>query len=287
MNGDQELIQLIQNNPFLNPGDKQYLFNIFNGIAPLDKMRLRASLVSNQPEGVLQVLQYIKAKFLNQSSQPNTGLDPQTQTTQTQAQTFTSKTNSSDTNQLPVQNQQNTSQNQLSQSPEEKKGFLEKVVSAITPEKKPVIVAESILTSSSYLGSQPPRAIQSPNLPPLQRIDQIVHPSQLSLVDNEHVNFSMDSSSEQIIRSFMSRTEEIFSRIDSVDLRRGFFMNFVQSNLLRNYILTGLTALKRQDLQPRKVVFNLLHQIDPNYLNTRQYQITADITNHLKNLAGL
>lgn len=64
-------------------------------------------------------------------------------------------------------------------------------------------------------------------------------------------------------------------------------MNFLQSPLFSGYLNTGLTALRHPELEPSKIILNLLYQIDSNYLNNKQFVQAATVSNHLRGLCGL
>jgi hypothetical protein len=255
---DQEIINRIQATPFLNHGDKQFLLQVLPGLSPLDKIKLKSSLLSNQPPAILQNLQLIKAKFYPNQNQNQLANQPPT------------------SKQIPQTSQQN----------EKKEGFLQKISSTLFPEKKPQIVSPSILTDIRYLGSNIPRAINE-NVPPLQSIDQLKHPGQLKFLTVDHITFGLNTNSQQILQSFYELSENYFDSIENVDIRRGYFMNYIQSSLFSNYLNTALTALKHSELQPRKVVLNMMHQINSNNLNTSQFEIVAEITSHLRSLVGV
>lgn len=246
---DQEIIQLIQNTNFLNPNDKGFLLESLKVLSPLEKIKLKSSLVSNNPPSILQNLQIIKAKIYQNSNQPN----------------------------LRSQNTQEESK---------KEGLLEKITSKLFPKKKPQIVAPSILNDPRYLGSNIPRPINE-NTVPLQRLDTFIHPAQLKFLHAGHVSFGLSTNNKQILKVFFDKTEEIFDGIENVDIKRGYFMNYIQSSLFNNYLNTALTGLKHEELKPRKVVLNMLHQINPNNLNINQFEIAAEITSHLRMLVGI
>lgn len=257
---DLEILQLIQGTKFLNPNDKHFLSQSLSALSPLEKIRLKSALTSNNPLAILQNLQMVKAKIYNNPNQPS----------------------------LNANTTAGSWSNNQSQSPEKnkKKNLLEKLSAKLFPEKKPEIISPSILTDLRYLGSNTPKIIRG-NSTPLKRLDEFSHPSQLSYLSVSHVNFGLSSNNKQILNVFFERTEDVFDEIESVDLKRGYFMNYIQSSLFNNYLKTALTALKHQELQPRKVVLNMMHQINSNNLNTTQFESAAEITNHLRSLVGI
>jgi hypothetical protein len=143
------------------------------------------------------------------------------------------------------------------------------------------------LTQPNILGGQPPQAIRGENIRPLQRLEEFYHPGQLSMLSTNHINFGLNTNTEQIIQNFLASLTDVFSRIDNVNLRRSYFMNFIESSLFVSYINTTLTAFRHPELQPPKIILNLLYQINQQYLNNKQFQVAAVISNHLRNLCGV
>ena len=254
---EQEIYYLIQNIPYLNPGDKNFLWQIFPQLSPLDKMRLKNSLSSNEPPQVLQNVQLLKAKFL-----PKPALNQQP-------------------NQAPANNAFQPQQK------ENNPNLLQKLGSAIFPEKKPEIVSPSVLINTEILGSKPPEPIQNQNIPDLPSLNNFSHLSQLRYLTPNHVNFGINSSAEQLLQTFFHKLENMFDSIDNIDVKRGYFMNFIQSPLFSNYLNTALTAMKHPEIKPRKVVLNTLYQTNPVFLNSKQFELTSSLSNHLRNLVGL
>jgi len=268
---DSQLQALIQQTTSLNSEDKNFLLQNLSQINPLDKMRLRSGLASQNTAQTLQILQLLKANFV-QSQQPEE--QPNLQNLQSQPQPETKP-------QTQPQHQQ-TNQNEP-----KKEGILSKVANAVFPKKKPEILSRSILTRKEILGSEPPVPTQIQQQPRPKNLLEFNNLGQLSLLDNQHVTFGLNSNFEQVINGFMNNTDQMFDSIQSIDVRRGFFMHYVRSPLFSNYLNTAISGMKNLELQPRKVALNLLHQIDPNYLNSQQFKIAAEITNHLRNTVGL
>jgi len=168
-----------------------------------------------------------------------------------------------------------------------KPDLLSRISNAFSGKKENQIVAHSILTQSTILGSNPPQAIREPNLTPLQNLSQFSHPGQLSMLSSSHVTLGLNANTEQIIQNFLEKLTQIFNQLDNINLKRSYFMNFVESPLFVSYINTALTALRHPELQPPKIILNLLFQINPQYLNNKQFQFAAVISNHLRNLCGI
>jgi hypothetical protein len=256
---DQDLTQLIQDTSFLNSADKQFLLQSLASLTSLEKIKLKSSLTSNNPSAIIQNLQIVKAKIFQSGSLPN----------------------------LNQSTNQNTSDpDTLSKSADKKEGFLEKLTSKLFPEPKPQVVSASVLTDVRYLGSNIPR-FNNENVPPLQKLDDFTHPAQLKFLNVAHVSFGLNTNQRQILKIFFDKTEDIFDNIENIDIKRGYFMNYIQSSLFNNYLNTALTALRHQELQPREVVLNMMHQINPNNLNTDQFETAAEITSHLRSLVGI
>jgi|688.fasta_scaffold299562_1 hypothetical protein len=168
-----------------------------------------------------------------------------------------------------------------------KPDILTKISNVFSGKKENEILAHSILTQPNILGGQPPQAIRGENIRPLQRLEEFYHPGQLSMLSTNHINFGLNTNTEQIIQNFLASLTDVFSRIDNVNLRRSYFMNFIESSLFVSYINTTLTAFRHPELQPPKIILNLLYQINQQYLNNKQFQVAAVISNHLRNLCGV
>ena len=165
--------------------------------------------------------------------------------------------------------------------------FISKVASAILPKKQPKVVSTSILTQTQILGTPAPQAITGEVVRPLENLSEFYHPAQLSMLASRHVTFSINDSPDQAIQNFLRNLDKIFERINNVNVRRGYFMNFIQSPLFGSYVNTGLTALRHPELQPPNIILNLLYQINPNYLNNRQFSQASVISNHLRGICGI
>jgi hypothetical protein len=165
--------------------------------------------------------------------------------------------------------------------------LITKFTSAILPKKPPKVVSTSILTQPQVLGTPPPQAITGENIKNLDSLSEFYHPAQLSLLSARHVTFGLNDNPDQITQNFLKNLDKIFDKITNVNVRRGYFMNFIQSPLFGSYINTGLTALRHPELQPSNIILNLLYQINPNYLNNRQFTQASIISNHLRGLCGV
>lgn len=59
-----ELKELIQQSDSLQIGDKDYLLSKLSSLTPLEKLRLKTSLLGNRPPSILNQLQQVRAKFM-------------------------------------------------------------------------------------------------------------------------------------------------------------------------------------------------------------------------------
>lgn len=168
-----------------------------------------------------------------------------------------------------------------------KPDLLSRISNAFSGKKENQILAHSILTQATILGGNPPQAVRGENLPILQDLSQFSQPGQLSMLNSSHVTLGLNTNTEQIIQNYLEKLTTIFNQLDNINLKRSYFMNFVESPLFVSYINTALTALRHPELQPPKIILNLLFQINPQYLNNKQFQFAAVISNHLRNLCGI
>lgn len=168
-----------------------------------------------------------------------------------------------------------------------KPDILSKISNVFRGSRPNIVVAHSILTNPNILGATPPMAMRGEKVKPLNSLSEFNHPAQLSYLNSSHVTFGLNTNTEQIIQNFLENLNNIFSRLDNINLRRAYFMNFVESPLFVSYINTALTALRHPELQPPKIILNLLYQINQQYLNNKQFQFAAVISNHLRNLCGV
>lgn len=76
-----DLKELIQQSTFLQTGDKDYLFSKLSSLTPLEKLRLKTSLLGNRPPSILNQLQQVRAKFM--ATEAPRKPDPITQAFQT------------------------------------------------------------------------------------------------------------------------------------------------------------------------------------------------------------
>lgn len=163
---------------------------------------------------------------------------------------------------------------------------ISKIVRNIFPPKERKPVSFSLFSKPDRLGSKPSVAITSP-APAITSLLEITDPAQLKYIsplmidDIENTNFQ-----QELIR-FLKKCELLFQKIDSIETKRNYFLTYMKSPLFSSYISTGLTAMKHDELKPRKISLNLLYQIDSKYLNSKQFKIASQITSHLREIVSL
>ncbi|NJS41832.1 hypothetical protein HC766_05935 [Candidatus Gracilibacteria bacterium] len=136
------------------------------------------------------------------------------------------------------------------------------------------------------IGSTEPVAVNSTpvNLANLQSLNDL---AQLNSLHPTHINFNLNNNSEQLIRNFLQKLDNLFDKIPNINQKRNYLMNFLQSPLFNSYLNTGITALRHPEIQPSKVVLNTLNHIDTKYLNNKQFVITSKISNHIRSIVAL
>ncbi len=172
---------------------------------------------------------------------------------------------------------------------EEKKGFLKQISDLVTGVKSTrKILSHSILTQPAILGGPVPQYIEDPTVRPLVNLGDFYHPVQLGHLDISHITFGVNAQNKnQIFSDFFQKLDTIFSKVPDLNIRRRYFMCYLQSPLFTNYLNTGLTVLRHPELQPPQAALNLLSQINPSYLNREQFNNAAFLTAYIRNLCGL
>lgn len=172
---------------------------------------------------------------------------------------------------------------------EEKKGFLKQLADMVSGTKNgKKILSNSILVQPGLLGGPVPQPIQDVQVRPLKTLADFYHPGQLGQIDLVHITFSGGAQNQgQVFGDFFRKLDEIFSKVSDINVRRGYFMNYLQSPLFTNYLNTGLTALRHTELQPPRAVLNLLSQMSSSYLNREQFKNAALLTAYIRNLCAL
>lgn len=162
-----------------------------------------------------------------------------------------------------------------------------KVINSVMPPKPKKVISFSVLSQPNLLGGPVPQAVTTDKVSTIQNLSQFNNPAQLSQLHPSHISFNINDNADQTIQSFLNQLDNVFEKIPSLNIRRCYFMNYLQSPLFSGYLNTGLTALRHPELEPAKIILNLLYQIDPNYLNTNQFVQAAKISNHLRGLCGI
>jgi hypothetical protein len=168
------------------------------------------------------------------------------------------------------------------ENPQKQEDMLSKLAAKLSKEKPKPLLSASVLSNPAILGGAIPKPLPPQKVPPINHLHEISHPFQLSMLGNRHIDFGINEDGDQIVRIFLDKTGQIFDGIESVEVKRNFLMNYLQSELFKNYLNTGLTALRHPELEPHKIILNLLHQINRSYLNTTQFTHAAAITNNLR-----
>jgi hypothetical protein len=164
---------------------------------------------------------------------------------------------------------------------------ISKVINAVLPPKPKKVISFSILSQNQLLGGPTPQAITTDKVPAINTLADFNHPAQLSQLQPKHITFNINDNGDQILQTFLKKLDTLFAGIPNLNVRRCYFMNFLQSPLFSGYLNTGLTALRHPELEPSKIILNLLYQIDSNYLNNKQFVHAATVSNHLRGLCGL
>ena len=167
------------------------------------------------------------------------------------------------------------------QNPQQPKNIFNSIKTKFFPQKPRKILHQSILANPNFIAGPIPVPIASSG-PPLNNLEEIRALEQLIQLNNSHLNYNLNYNFDQIVNNFLNRTAKMFSQVRDINTRRNYLMSYLQSVLFKNYINTGLTALRHPELKPRAVVLNLLFQINNNYLNSRQFKYTAIINNHIQ-----
>jgi hypothetical protein len=92
----------------------------------------------------------------------------------------------------------------------------------------------------------------------------------------------MNTNTDQVVQRFLEYLSEMFDSIGNNAVRRAYYMNFLESPLFSAYMSSAITALKRDELQPRSIALNLLNQVNNQFLNLKQFTHAAMISNHLE-----
>jgi hypothetical protein len=167
-----------------------------------------------------------------------------------------------------------------------KPDFITKMVQKISPPINRKILSHSILNQPAYLGGQLPQPYKAPHIN-IQSLVEFNNLAELNSLIPHHVVFNLNDNSEQIITQFYQKLDHLFEPILDINVRRAYFMMFLQSPLYACYMDTGMTALRHPEILPSSIILNRLQQIHPKYLNTKQFQIASKICAHLRILCSI
>jgi hypothetical protein len=236
---DTEIIDSISQSTHLNDGDKNYLLELLPKLSPIEKLKLKHSLLSGSAPSILINLQSIRKKF--QEGEAPKPVNP-----------------------------------------------ISKALSTLFKPASPQIVSNSFLNQPVLLGGVIPHLPTSIGvIETLNKIGDITSLDQLKTLNPSHVNFTLYENIEYELQNFYHKTTQLFEKINDINERRNYFLNFLSSPLFKAYINTGLTALRHPELQPTSIILNTMYQIDPKYLNGSQFKTTSNISGSLRALVGL
>lgn len=238
MEKHQHLIDLINNSPVLNIGDKEFMIEMLDELTPLERLKLEGSLISNTAPDILNSINLLRSNFFKQETVP-------------------------------------------------KPDFITKIVQKITPPAVKKICSHSVLNQPLYLGNgQLPQAFKSPyvNFRSLADFSKL---TDLNSLNPYHITFNLNDNMEQIITQFYQKLDHLFEPIADVNIKRSYFMMFLQSPMYACYMDTGMTALRHPEITPTSIILNRLQQIHPKYFNTKQFQIASKICAHLRILCSI
>jgi hypothetical protein len=275
---DQELVQFLQQTQYLNPADKNFVYQRLSYLSPLERMRIRNSLASQNPAEILQMLNMLKAQAYQQPPQPvpQPGVPGVPNAVQEQPQ------------QLPQALQPGVVQpGQPESANKQDDGLLGKLQGIFQNNKPPEPVTQSIMTQPQILGGPAVQPVRNQPVGPLNTLEDFTHPAQLSQLHARHITFDLNTNTDQVVQRFLDYLSDMFNSIENTTVRRAYYMNFLESPLFSAYMSSAITALKRDELQPRSIALNLLNQVNNQFLNLKQFSHAAMISNHLRNLCGI
>jgi hypothetical protein len=237
----------IQNTNLISPNDRNFLLSIVDTLVPIERVKLEQAFLQSQVAVILQFLNQFRARQISN-------------------------------------NQNQASPQQMNNNP----NLFQKAVNFFKPQPEVNLpVHQSLLIDENYLGMPPVKAKIVQNQINLDSLSNLQDLSQLQLLTPEHIYFNLNQNFEQEINSFLNILDKSFEKIEDISQRRVYLMNYIQSKLFNSYISTGLTAMKHPELQPSKIILNLLHQINPVFLNNSQFRHATIITNHIRGLCGI
>jgi hypothetical protein len=249
MQSDDMLIEAIKSSVIFQDQEKEFIISRMARFDHLDKFKLKRYLLVNDEKTVRETYRIIRDKLLREEKEK---------------EFLSQTTGNSNVNQAKI--------------------FFDKYAPKSDRPQSPV--STSLLSDIDFLGHEIPMAPQVRGQP-FKNIDYFTNLDQLCLLESNHVTFSMDDNVPIIVQKFLNKLTTLFEDIDDIMIRRSYFRLFMRSALFNNYLNTGITALRHTEIQPRKIVLNLIYQTDPIYLNANQFEYTATISHHLKNLVEI
>jgi len=167
-----------------------------------------------------------------------------------------------------------------------KPDIITKIVNTVFPPAPKKIISHSILTNPAYLGSNPPKPANEPS-PDINSLLDFTNPAQFAKLSPGHINFNFNQNERQILQEFFRISADIMQKIPYLELKRSYFISYTQSSLFTAYLNSAITAFRHPELQPPSAALNLLYQINPKFLNKKQFENAALVTNHLRTICGI
>ena len=163
--------------------------------------------------------------------------------------------------------------------------ILDSAINSVFTPKAKAPVSLSILENIEYLGTPIAPVPTNPNIQNFAKLSDFEHLSQIAFLSPEHFVSLDELSNNQLLKGVLDKLDKLMESIENVDIRRGYYLMFLQSKLFSSYISTGLTALRHPEYQPAEAILNLLHQLEAEkYLDNRQFQAVAILSSHLRTL---
>jgi hypothetical protein len=172
--------------------------------------------------------------------------------------------------------------------PETKKvTIFDKINNIFSKEQLPnKIIAPSILMDPKAFGNNFPQALRTDNIPAVTKIDQIQDLAQLGTFSQSQIEFEPNQDENVILSRFYTKIDALIEKTPNLFVRKCVMATYLQSPLYIGYINTALTAFKHPEIEPRKVVLNLLHSANTNFLSSKEFEIASAITGHLRFVCG-
>ncbi len=172
--------------------------------------------------------------------------------------------------------------------PEPKKtGIFDRINQVFNKENKlNKVLAPSILSDPKVFGNNFPQPMSTVNIEPLGRIDSINNILQLGILNSSQIDLPPNQDENVVLTQFYTKIDNMMEAIPDLFQRKSILATYLQSPLYISYINTALTAFKHPEIEPRKVVLNLLHSANNNFLSNKQFEIASAITSHIRFTCG-